>query len=465
MKKIALIGLGPHAKRIYYKFIENDVLKENIYFSVLVELESKKKEVELFFKNKVVKPKYIFYVSDKDQVVPKKINKALKQKLDKVVRKSEIDYVVISTEPKAHEIYLKYFVSQKIPCLTDKPIVAREGLSYNKNASKRQYEDVLNLSKKSLKNNTRILVLVQRREHVAYKFIFKKAIELVEEFGIPISYFHIYHSDGTWNMPDDFYSRENHPYKYGYGKLMHSGYHFIDLVAWIAEINKKLSDSMCVTTESKFLSPNQHYNQINGKRLYKKLFNKETDFYKNNKFGEVDCYSNIMMYKSIKPDSNNILSYGTIDLLQSGFSKRAWFDIAKDTYKGNGRLRHECININIGPLCNIQLHSYQSNETGKSGLFGIGGEEHLDVYVFRNSKLIGGKDFEEFNFGEDLHKSHINKKGLYIGQNELSRHVIFRQLINNSPSAVSIEKQLLTNRLLTSFYKSGCCKKIINNVV
>ena len=115
MKKIALIGLGPHAKRIYYKFIENDVLKENIYFSVLVELESKKKEVELFFKNKVVKPKYIFYVSDKDQVVPKKINKALKQKLDKVVRKSEIDYVVISTEPKAHEIYLKYFVSQKIP--------------------------------------------------------------------------------------------------------------------------------------------------------------------------------------------------------------------------------------------------------------------------------------------------------------------------------------------------------------
>ncbi len=465
MKKIALIGLGPHAKRIYYKFIENDVLKNTLFFSILVELESKKKEVECFFENKVVKPKYILYVPDKGQIVPKNINGILKHNLDKIIEKSEVDCAVISTEPKAHKIYLDYFISHKIPCLTDKPIVAREGLSYNKNAPERQYKDVLNLSKKSLENKTRILVLVQRREHVAYKFIFKKALEVVQKFGVPISYFHIYHSDGTWNMPDDFNLRENHPYKYGYGKLMHSGYHFIDLVAWIAEINKTLSDSICITTESKFISPNQQYNQINGKRLYKQLFNKETDFHKNKKFGEVDCYSNISMFRCNKPIPDNILSYGTIDLLQSGFSKRAWFDIAKDTYKGNGRLRHESINLNVGPLCNIQLHSYQSNEVGKSDLFGVGGEEHLDVYVFRNSKLIGGKDFEIFNFGENLHKKHVNKEKFYIGQNELSRHVIFRQLINNDLSSVSIDKQLLTNRLLASFYKSGSCKKLITNII
>ena len=344
-------------------------------------------------------------------------------------------------------------------------MIACEGLTYLKNIPRRQYKDILNLAKKSLENKSRVLVLAQRREHVAYKFIFRKALEVVKNFGVPISYFHIYHSDGTWNMPDDFNLRENHPYKYGYGKLMHSGYHFIDLVAWIIEINKTLSDSMCIKTESKFLLPNQQYNQINGHKLYKQLFGKKTVFPKNQKLGEVDCYSNISMFKGNKPNSDNILSYGSVDLLQSGFSKRAWFNIAKDTYKSNGRLRHESINLHIGPLCNIQLHSYQSNEIGKSDLFEVGGEEHLDVYIFRNNKLIGGKNFEIFNFGEDLHKKYINKENIYLGHNELSRHIIFKQLITNDSSPVSLDKQLLTNKLLSSFYESGNHKKAIINII
>lgn len=464
MKNVALIGFGPHSKRIYYKFIESEVTRNNLKFSVLVELESKRNDVEEFFKDKIIKPNCILYVADKYQVSPKSIDKNLKNDLDFIIKNSEIDFAIVATEPKAHKIYLEYFIDKKIPCLTDKPIVAREGLSYSKRSSEKQYKDVLNLSKKSLKNKTRILVQTQRREHVAYRFIFDTALEVVKNFGVPITYFHIYHSDGTWNMPDDFNLRENHPYKYGYGKLMHSGYHFVDLVAWISEINRTLSDSICIETDSKLILPNQHYNQINGKKLYKNLFDKETSFSKNSKFGEVDCFANISMFSGKKIKKENILSYGTVDLLQSGFSKRAWFDIAKDTYKGNGRLRHESINLHIGPLCNIQLHSYQSNEIGKTELFGVGGEEHLDVYVFRNSKLIGGKDFEVFHFGEDLNKQHI-VDDVYLGQNELSRYLIFKQLINNEPSQVSIEKQLLTNKLLSSFYKSGSCGKPIIDII
>ena len=40
-----------------------------------------------------------------------------------------------------------------------------------------------------------------------------------------------------WVMTSEFLTRENHPYKYGYGKLFHSGYHFIDLLTWFLEIN------------------------------------------------------------------------------------------------------------------------------------------------------------------------------------------------------------------------------------
>lgn len=55
---------------------------------------------------------------------------------------------------------------------------------------------------------------------------------------MPINKISISHSDGNWNMPSEVIFRENHPYKYGYGKMMHSGYHFIDLLSWFMEINK-----------------------------------------------------------------------------------------------------------------------------------------------------------------------------------------------------------------------------------
>ena len=32
--------------------------------------------------------------------------------------------------------------------------------------------------------------------------------------------------------------RDNHPYKYGYGKLLHSGYHFVDLISIFLRANK-----------------------------------------------------------------------------------------------------------------------------------------------------------------------------------------------------------------------------------
>jgi hypothetical protein len=37
-------------------------------------------------------------------------------------------------------------------------------------------------------------------------------------------------------MPSEYTSREGHPYRYGYGKLVHSGYHFVDLFAWLVFI-------------------------------------------------------------------------------------------------------------------------------------------------------------------------------------------------------------------------------------
>ena len=74
---------------------------------------------------------------------------------------------------------------------------------------------------------------------------------------VPLSYADIYHADGMWVMPHEW-ERDNHAYKYGAGKLLHSGYHFVDLLAlpyarrlaevrrreprWCAELDLELHD-------------------------------------------------------------------------------------------------------------------------------------------------------------------------------------------------------------------------------
>ncbi len=449
--KIVLIGLGPHSKRIYYPFIEK-ATKTGGKFSILVELESKKQDVFEYLKNKEIKPQEIIFIPDSEQVTPKKIDSGLKIKLDKYIKKFEITHAVIATEPKAHKIYLDYFICNQIPCLVDKPITSPIGLSYNKESSNVLMQETKELLEKSYTYNTPIYVQVQRREHPAYIYLFNSLKKVIEDYEVPITYFNIYHSDGTWSMPSEYFTRENHPYKYGYGKLMHSGYHFVDIVSWIINTNKVLYDSILAETKTKFLLPSEHYRQINGKKLYKKIFDKTTQNFAESKLGEIDAYIDFSLF-GVKNRKKNIITNGHLDLLQSGFSKRQSFEIAKDTYKGNGRVRHEFININIGPLLNAQLHSYQSEQLTKGNLFGVGGEEHLDLYLFRNNKIIGGKPLEIIDFGKLINRQN-NKSEVYFGQNEQSRYEIFKKFINKEQSDVIIEKQMTTNQLLSSIYKS-----------
>ncbi len=462
MKKICLVGFGPHAKRIHYRYIKEGVSSEKVQFSSLVDLIEKNDDINTFFLTETCLPKNIFLSRDSDQRVPDKLADDVKLFLDQQISQGEINCAIISTEPKAHKIYIEYFISRGIPVLTDKPLTAPVGLVHNQLQAEKIYTDTLQLQALSEANKTPIYVLSQRREHDAYKHIFNLAAQCVAEFGIPITYFDIFHSDGTWSMPGEFYSRENHPYKYGYGKLMHSGYHFVDLAAWVAEVNANIYPNLQITNTTELLSPQMQYEQINGSQNYERFFGKLTNSPQPEGLGEVDSYTTIKMHvPGEDPASTKHISLGRLDLLQSGFSRRAWFDLAADTYKGNGRIRHERITMHLGPLMAIHVHSYQSDQVGKTNIEGVGGEEHLDVYVFRNDQLIGGRGFERLNFGQIIHSRH-QSESTYIGQNEISRWKIFQQFITDEKSDALIENQLVTNKLLNSMYISAITKKSHN---
>lgn len=56
------------------------------------------------------------------------------------------------------------------------------------------------------------------------------------------------------------------------------------------------------------------------------------------KFGELDFFSSLQLFQGTRK-----ILICNLNLLQTAFCRRAWGDLSEDTYKHNGRIRHERI--------------------------------------------------------------------------------------------------------------------------
>ncbi len=460
---VALVGLGPHARRIYYPFLASLHEEGKLSIKLVVDLENKKDTIREYLHGQPAQPDKILLLNTKEQIHPLKTDPEFDRLLDEL----NITHVIISSEPKSHKAYLTTCIKKSLAVLVDKPITSPAGLMSSsidqvRKASNQIVSDVtelINLSKQY--PASRVLVQAQRRNHEGYSQVLKCLNDVVAEYGVPITYINIHHSDGMWNMPDEYFSRENHPYKYGYGKLMHSGYHFVDLLTRIEGINRQLTTKRpdSVSVFNQFLRPIDHISLVQPKD-YETLFS-EKGFaqYSQKKsldvmstFGELDNYSQIQFSKGDK-----VVTTAQMSLMQSGFSQRSWTELPKDTYKSNGRVRHESVNIHVGPLLNLQVHSYQESQEHEytQDKQSVGGKDHFDIYIFRNSNLLGGKPFELIKFGDRHAANHRKSKG-YLGHNEHARLRTLRELLGNSVSESELSSHLVSVSLTAAIcYNQG----------
>lgn len=456
--KILLVGLGPHAKRVYMKCFD----EYGITPTLIVDLECKKTEIENYLSDRNMNVP-VFGIDDKYRDC-EELPADVYHELYVLVKKMAISHCIISTEPKAHKAYLLFCLKNHIHILVDKPLTAPKNVINDINKAKQILEDynvISDLYRKATEQGPLTFQLqCQRRWHNGYKLAHKIVTEMIKKYNIPITSMHITHCDGMWNMPDEFVLRENHPYKYGYGKLFHSGYHFVDLLAWFASANNLIAEkktdyvemyASAVTTNDfmHIVNKNDYHNLLQTNK-FDNIFNHYDEYHFEN-YGEVD-FNSILTFKN---QGKNVMT-ATMNLLQDGFSRRSWSTLPEDTYKANGRVRHEYVNIEIGPLMNIQIHSYQSKEISDRvvGQYTIGEVEHFNVYIFRNVGLIGGKPMEKYTLQELYDNEEI-----LLGFNETARVKAFDEFINCNCDPNAIYDHKLGMMILSKGYEALCHKQ------
>lgn len=454
MKNIVLVGIGPHAKRIYLPYFK----KKKVNLALVIELESKKNEIKKYLDENGFKNTKIFTINDKYKN-NEHLSKIISSNLLAICETLEISHFIIATEPKAHYMYLEFALKNDFNVLTDKPISVVENMTSLRSIEKvrKQYYEILKLAKNS-KGGCK--VMCQRQYHKGYEKIKEILTKTIDEYQLPITNIDIFHSDGAWEMPHDM-MKENHPYKYGYGKLFHSGYHFIDLLSDFIKINDSLTGNKKIVLGevfSKFVTPNDEINFLDIED-YNRLFKNQSipDFYDYSsrlnfkKYGEKDYHGLLSFYNR----DGFTITTASLNLLHNGVSRRSWIE-TKDFYKSNGRIRHERINIEIGHLLNIQVHSYQSKEIcdRTHNEEQVGGLEHFDIYFF-NNPLIDEKPFKEIHLG-DMYSQ--KEKEEFQGYNELSREIFLNNFLNNKDCKGDISDQALAIEILYS-----CAKGIHNH--
>ncbi len=127
--------------------------------------------------------------------------------------------------------------------------------------------------------------------------------------------------------------------------------------------------------------------------------------------------------------SNEVRNVEWLQIGMSSFSRRSWAVPNEDLYKGNGRVKHQQFIIQQGPFQCIQVHNYQSkdkHDVDNSNEFEVGGNNHFDIYVFRNVGMFGeGNPFQKISVTE-LEKR-VDDTGL---TNENAKHRVIIEFIN-----------------------------------
>lgn len=471
--KIALVGCGPHARRIYLKALDRLRQRYDIEIALAVELIDAHASLITAIQAHGFSPEIVLVEPFNGQL-PDSLN----AKLSTLVNRLGVQGVIIATEPLVHKAYADWALSCNLHILIDKPVTARANAVTDLSSAEgilEDFDDLLHTYQRlQRRKETVFMVNAQRRVHPGFQFVEQLIGEVGQAANCPVTSLQSYHCDGQWRLPAEIVTQTYHPYCQGYGKASHSGYHIFDMMYRLysaSGTHSKLADTMEIV--SSFVQPRGFIKQIT-EADYAHLFGENyaqvnpwsdralRELYPD--FGEIDVSGMITL-----KNQGDAIANLSINLLHNGFAQRTWLPPGKDLYKGNGRVKHEHHNIQQGPFQNIQIHSYQSSDrhdTTSTSDDDLGGSNHFDIYVFRNPIISKGepalrvyKVADILGIRELASQAHLTS--------EAAKHYITERFIGYLAGTVSkpelpsqIEDHRTATQIMSGLYKSHILRQL-----
>lgn len=427
MIKILVIGCGPHATHFYIpSLLRMAACGGGFCLAGILDVEPRRSAVveELAVRGADV-PAWFVKPFDGDD-----LSDEARSLLDGLLSRGMFNSVVVSSDPLHHLCYAKWAIERGLPILMDKPVTTRDGAALDISAARRiatDYDDLLELYLARPKPRPPFVLCAHRRYHPGIIEARRIVSEVCANTGCPVTHIHSAHADGQWRLPHEICTQLHHSYCQGHGKVSHSGFHFIDCVAefWRDGLRASGKTADDVEVFSAFVRPDGLAEQID-RLQYGKFFGAaeydaacpEDDAELARRYaacGEVDASATLSLRKNGIP-----FSMATLDLLHNSYSRRAWLAPDRDLYKGNGRVKHEDHSIQVGPFLNVRVQSYQSKDRHDVCLpeddEQPGGNNHFELLVFRNERMIGGRAFERVPLREIGAARNFSGDSLFITQ-------------------------------------------------
>ncbi|MBA2226678.1 MAG: Gfo/Idh/MocA family oxidoreductase [Thermogemmata sp.] len=461
-QSLLIAGVGPHARHFYLPAIATLGSRYGVRLAAAIELEAGRAAAASALSASGLNAE-ILTVQRFEAEMPEETRQAL----DAVANRLRPRALIIATDPLCHRPYVLWALQRGMDVLLDKPITTRRNAVSDVNAARdieRDFEEI-SAAWHTARRQRPIVVSVcaHRRYHPGFEEAIRIVQEVCQQTGCPVTNIYAYHADGQWRLPEEIRTQDHHSYHSGHGKASHSGHHFFDCVYryyHAGTASGKSADSM--TVYASFVQPRGLLRQLT-RQDYKRLFGPD---YANacpysdaeldklfQDFGEVDVNAVITFSKE-----GVAIGQASLSLLHNSFSRRGWLHPAADLYKGNGRVKHEHHRIHIGPFLTIAIHSYQAKSdhsfSDESDLQ-LGGNNHFEIHIFRNTRMIGGKEVEVIHLD---HLAGFDRSRLYIEQ--VKEGVVgefFRYIAGQLPEAdlrSPLTDHAIPVRMISAVYES-----------
>ena len=226
-RNLILIGCGPHYRKRYHQVLEDT----EATISLLIDLQDQKETILPFFEDKKLKPKNTLFLDEpfRNSFSPEQLDALVKE-----IDLSPADAVLLCTEPKVRKSYVLWALEHNLPLFMDKPHSAFSSPE-RRDTLLLDYEEMMRSVEKA---KVDVVVSCERRGHLGYLWLKDYLLQLIQEENVPITSINIHFANGNWVTPSEYLHQEKHPFKYGYGLLLHSGYHYIDLLSSLISLNQ-----------------------------------------------------------------------------------------------------------------------------------------------------------------------------------------------------------------------------------